>query len=448
MAAMIWIERTDGNGRTERWAGDAGIAADTLSRDLLDLRRLGEERGAALASAAPSSVAAAAQGFLAAVDRPETAVALAADCGMSPEMVREAAANFFPQLTENALGEFVRRSLGGSHPAGARPLAPAVVFHRAAGNLFISAVESVVHALLLGAGSLARCPASGTAAIRLWRDCLAAADPEFARLLALGRWPRERTDLTGIAAAAADAVVAFGSDESVAAVRALTPMGTRFLAHGAKLSFAVIGGEALRRPDAENAQLAAALAYDFTVYDQQGCLSPRAAFLQTKEAETAQRFGLLVAQEMRRLAVRLPPPRLTLEESAALGRARDNAAIDAALGRATSLLSGAGDPFVATLSPAAGYAPGCLNRFADLRMFGEVEELGDALAPLRGAISTVGSADAPWIESVVKRLRVPRICDVGRMQRPQLGWTHDGCAPLTSLCDWTSAPPAVSHIPS
>lgn len=442
-------------GFLEYWSGDDRLRVSTdeepevilpaLQSCLEGLRQAGEECAPWLAGRAPEVLEGAAGRWMAALESRETVIRLADDCRMAPEMVREASRNFFPRIQAPALRRLQERWLGPSGPfpepdaGGIRltPLPPAVVFHVPAGNLFLSAVESLIHASLCGACSLVRAPSSGREALFLWLTCLEEADPRTAQTVALGRWPRDASRLTGECAARADAVVAFGDDDSVRSVRNQVPPGTRFLAHGAKLSFAVIGAEALAADEAQLRRLARELAYDFSVYDQQGCLSPRAAFLQATDLDHALSFARRVRDAMAELAHRLPPPPLGLEEAAALTRTRANAAVESAAGGPMQLLSAMADPFVVTLSPARDYRPGCLNRNADLRVFGDLEELIGLLSPWRGRISTMGVAGAPEAGRLARALRVPRLCPVGQMQRPPLGWLHDGHLPLVSLIDWS-----------
>lgn len=361
------------------------------------------------------------------------AVEVGEKIGMAPEMVREALRNFFGRLTPQALLELRQSQL--CLPEGSTPLVPSLVFHVLAGNLFVSGVESMVMGALSGACNLVRCSSDDVHFPLLWLKAIHEVDREFARTLAVGYWPREEERLTKLACREADAVVVFGTDESVSNVRRLCPPERKLLAHGAKLSFAVVGKESLDL--LSSAEIAAReLAYDFSVYDQQGCLSPRAAFIEQGGAVSPRQFALLLRGEMLEAAGRLPRRELSLEESAALARSRDEALIEAASGGNAQLVSKAADPFLITLRSARTYTPGCLNRYADLRVFEEGEELESALAPYRARISAIGVSgeDDRWSE-LYRRLRVPRVCPTGQMQKPPLGWTHDGRLTLLDLVD-------------
>jgi len=82
----------------------------------------------------------------------------------------------------------------------------------------------------------------------------------------------------------------------------------------------------------------------------------------------------------------------------------------------------------------------CQNRFIFVKI---VENLAQALQgaePVRDAISTVGLACAPAqtheLARHLARWGAARICPLGRMQHPPLGWRHDGRPPLGDLVTW------------
>jgi hypothetical protein len=330
-----------------------------------------------------------------------------------------------------------------------------MVFHVLAGNLFLSGFDSMIMGSLCGACNLVRCSAADRVFPELWRQAVQAVDPDFSRTISTAWWKHEEYSSTRAAAETADAVVAFGDDSSVAAVRALSPSGCRFVAHASRISFAVISSGCVKGRNAGD--LAKRLAYDLSVYDQQGCLSPRGVFIETDNPDALQDFAEMLCAEMRKLAHRLPPHALSLEEGTDLARVRDYARIEQAAAtcaagvphglpsrkrmRATPTarfgarcFSAIDDPFVVTLRPSPGYQPGSMNRFCDLRWFSSDEMLEAALAPFRGSVSTLGVAGSTgrW-QVLAERLRASRICPIGSMQNPRFGWAHDGILPLPAL---------------
>jgi hypothetical protein len=356
-------------------------------------------------------------------------------------MAAEALDNTLRPLSVARLRSVQRRQLGRNPQA--RFVLPRLVFHNLAGNLFISGWESLMLSALAGACSIVRMPAEDRHYARLWVEAMARANPAAAMANVCLWWPHEREDLTRTAAQAADAVVAFGSDEAVEAVRRLVPLRARFLGHGHKVSFALIDEDDLSAtsPDV----LAQRLAYDFSVYDQQGCLSPRGVFVRTRSAALLKQTGERLVLAMRRLAARLPLHELSLEEAAALARERQETLIQqAAVASATArqrcdpraqVLSAPTDCFLVEIRSLAPFSLGPANRTVVLRGFRDGDELLEALLPYRGLVSTLGVVRLrPQWERLAQELVAGRICPVGRMQKPPLGWTHDGYEPLAALC--------------
>lgn len=363
--------------------------------------------------------------------------------GLSREMIREALRNFAATVTTDGL-KWLRdsqlRSSGGTYA-----LPPSVVLHLLAGNLFISGFESMMLAGLCGSGSIVRCSSRDLMFPFLWLEALREIDPEFARSVVITHWPTTERDLGIQASECADVVVAFGDDRTISSVRALVPPPVRFIGHGSRVSFAVVTAEALRR----NVDgVAKRLAYDFSVYDQQGCLSPRALFVESCEGSLLAALAASISDEMGVLSCSLPRHTLLLEESAALSRAADEAALEAVLS-GEARVTPAGDlRFLVTLRAAGSFRLGALNRHVDIRVYASTEELRALLLPYRGRIGCIGSAvtEGEYMH-FFEELRAPRVCALGEMQKPPLGWTHDGRQSLAELVDFVSVEPAEGCCP-
>jgi len=209
------------------------------------------------------------------------------------------------------------------------------------------------------------------------------------------------------------------------------------------VSFALIDEEDLATVSLD--VLAQRLAYDFSVYDQQGCLSPRGVFVRTRNAALVEQIGQRLVPAMRKLSARLPLHELSLEEAAALAREREETLIQQAAvasGAARQpcdprarILSAPTDCFLVEIRSLVPLSLGPANRTVVLRAFCDGNELLEALRPCRGLVSTLGVVRLrPQWERLAQQLVAGRICPVGRMQKPPFGWTHDGYEPLAALC--------------
>ncbi len=119
-------------------------------------------------------------------------------------------------------------------------------------------------------------------------------------------------DLTAESAAMSDVenVIAFGSDETVEAVRRRVPAGVRFTGHGARYSVGLV------LPDADLATTAEAASVDVCMFDQAGCKSPQTIYV-VGDAGRALRFAHALDGALARTGSLLPRMAATREEAAA-----------------------------------------------------------------------------------------------------------------------------------
>ncbi|CAN0509385.1 unnamed protein product, partial [Discosporangium mesarthrocarpum] len=110
-----------------------------------------------------------------------------------------------------------------------------------------------------------------------------------------------------------DVVLAYGGNDSLAAIRDRVPVTTRYLAYGHKVSFGMISRTAL---DIQKAATAAhRAAYDVVRYDQQGCYSPHLFFVERDGRLTPQDFAQLLAHELDAFEQKYPRRALSIAEA-------------------------------------------------------------------------------------------------------------------------------------
>jgi Acyl-CoA reductase (LuxC) len=252
-------------------------------------------------------------------------------------------------------------------------------------NVFVAAHRAI--ALALAASPLVR--------VRPSRR-----EPHFARLLAEGA-PGLFELVDDFAPAGGDHVFAYGSDTTLAAIRARLPPGAALHAHGPGFGIAVVD---VRHATAEAAH---ALAADVAAFDQRGCLSPRAAFVLADRAET-ERFAELLARALAERARSVPLGRLDDAEQADVARFRD------ALIYAGSLLA-AGPGWVSVTDGAALLAPVGRNLCVV-----PAASITQALSVFDASrLTAVGVAGPSELATELRRaLPGARVSELGRMQRP------------------------------
>lgn len=326
------------------------------------------------------------------------------------ELLRLELAPFDPGVLEQSL------PCGTSH---FRALPPRTIYHVLASNLSVSAETSLLIGWMLGARMWFKLPSSGL--------------PDFQHLVS--RLPHNvpvalLTEHDVELMNHCDAVVAYGSDEAIAAVRAQLRGTPRFLAYGGKIALGWLP------PGAATPQNASQAAAEIAAFQQKGCLSPQAYLCARLEDATL--FAQLLTQALQNHISTLDPS----TDSCAVAAIQEWRLRAHARGDAVHQLTSAPGPTVVLrrdtlLEPGPGY--GCVS------IFHAPDPLA-ALQPWAGKISTVSVAAAPPFDPAIwewaAACRIPRLCPIGHAQSPPLTWRHDGRPRISDLITWISTDPA------
>lgn len=362
---------------------------------------------------------------------------LAESTGLAPAMLKLGLDQMISRvggigdLLDRDLGD--RRRLDGFGPSLAAPglqsraYGPGLLVCVFAGNVPAIPAFDMALALALKSACLARPPAQEPHFAGLFAQSVAQVDPLLGRALAVERWaPDDPTPY-----AAAGAVLAYGSDASVAAIGRMVPPGVRFLGHGHKIGLAVVAREAA------DEQTAAQLALDVAMYEQQGCVSPQMAFVERGGRLAPAEFARECGQALARLEQVMPRAALTLAEAGGLRAARDEAefAADACFASPGNLA------WTVVHKEQAEYGPSPLNRLLRTYAVDEIGQVAAVVAPHGSYLQTVAFAGAPArrlvLADALGKIGVSRICPVGRAQQPHPLWHHDGRPTAGDLVRWT-----------
>ena len=309
----------------------------------------------------------------------------------------------------------------------ARAFAPGTILHVVSGNTPHAGLQSLLRGLLLGSHNLCKVP-TGNLVPELAAFCKTllpnlAATVEISETL-----PDAWLDR-------ADAVIVFGSDDTVNELRRRTPPGRTFLAHGHRVSLGMI----FEDPEGRSADAAARAV---SLFDQQGCLSPQGLYVRGDARAYAEHLAAAMA---RHHAVH-PRAALPAGGSAALAAWREawrfrtaNAPDRYALwtspgSTAWTVLYDGADP---------GFTPSPLYRTVVVKPL--PADLRAALEPVRPFLSAVGlwPATRPWADWLVAQdIGASRLCPLEAMQTPPLTWHQDGLPPLAALVRWVDFEPA------
>ena len=372
---------------------------------------------------------------------------LPAVSGYSCQMIREGLPLLLEPFRQPGLEELLEAELGdpavldeAPRAQGRRARGPRLTAHVLAGNIPGVAVETLVHGLLVKSANLVKCSSRDPLFPALFAQSIAEVDAEIGASLAVLWWRGGSEELDATAAASAGAVVAYGSESSVAALRGLAGPDARFVGYGPRISFAAVAREALTAGDLGD--LAAKAAWDVSFFDQQGCVSPHVIYVERQGQATPLELAEALAREMARVEKRLPRGGLAPEDAAAIQQARGRWEARRAAGQDVAL-------FVSTDSTAwtvaydgesSELAPGCLNRFVRIVPLDDLSELAEAVRPMSRYLQTAGvTCSGERLPPLVSRLAgagVTRVCPIGRMQHPPASWRHDGQANLLPLLRW------------
>ena len=339
-----------------------------------------------------------------------------------------AAAERFPFLgrtTADDLRALVRAELGhedalddfqphGAHSAMA--VAPGTILHIISGNTPAAGLQSLIRGLLLGARNLCKTPSAGLPEIAAFRAALPDSLAERVQIFA---------ELPDDWMARANAVIVFGSDETIAHFRGRVRPDQTFIPHGHKLS----AGFVFDDPVFDSVSGAAR---DVAAFDQQGCLSPHVIYVRGD----ARAYAAHLAGKMAALTARAPRGPISLSEKLAFRSARDDIAFRAANDDSVQLWQSAGSTeWTVAFDTTPGFPRSPLNRFIFIKPM--PADPASELHEVRAHLSCAGIWPAASEHArPLAALGFSRICPIGQMQAPPWTWHQDGQHTLAALVRW------------
>ena len=343
--------------------------------------------------------------------------------GFSEPVVREGLARGLEPWSRAALLALVDEELGGRaglEQARGFDVTATVL----AGSIPMPTLLSLVAPRVLRSPVLAKPASRDPVTAGLVRKSLAMVDPELADCVALVDFAREDEASRAEFLEAGCAVVS-GDDDTLATFEREIAPPRRLVGHGHRVSVAALGPRAGSGPDL--ARAAEALALDVCLWDQEGCLSPVALYV-VGDPAAARRAGEAVAEALAAAESRLPRGRLGPDALAHHAQERESAELRAAAGDAVALHAGATSCVVVEADARPRPAP--LGRFVRVHPAADAPGLAEALAPLAPQLAAVGHAgfaEPPALPGA------PRLCGLGELQAPPLGWRRDGHGVLLSV---------------
>lgn len=365
--------------------------------------------------------------------------------GYDAEMIRLGLTGYLKTFRAPELRKFIAEDFANPQilddfqpvPKGgfARAFGPDLLAHIWAGNVPGLPVWSLVSGLLVKAGNIGKAPSAEPLFAGWFAQALADAEPEIADCVAIVWW--KGGDIASEAALLreADTVVAYGSNESLSAVRDRLPVTTRYLAYGHKISFGMVGKESLDTRKAAGAAHRAA--YDIVRYDQQGCYSPQVFFVERGGRITPEEFSQYLAHELASFETKFPRRALSVAEAGHVAAWRHQEEIKSFAADRAVLGDPAGAWSVVYDGESGGLAPSGLNRSIRVVAVDRLDDVAPLIAPYKRLLQTVGIAAPPRelhrLAALLGVEGITRICALGNMTAPEAGWHHDGRFNLADL---------------
>jgi len=360
---------------------------------------------------------------------------LARASGLSRPMVVWAARTTCATLTPEAIDAWVATAVEGppSRLDGGTVRGLPLVGHVWASTLPTSGWLPTIGSLLLGSSVVVKSSLRTDGLATVFASSLHSIERRWMGRVLATTWGRSvGTDADLVAGI--DGLVVSGGHDAMAAFAAHVasrPGGPiPYVPFGPGHSLAVVPAAALASEDP--ARLAAAVALDVAAYDQQGCLSPRAVWVEGTLPE-ARALAARLADALTALAVELPRGEVSEGAAAAIMQrvgaahfvgevfdARDGAVM------VEPEPTGEPNPLYRTV-PVHLYTGGPSGLAAALAASGQADERLHALGVAGG-----DHVRGEYVGLAMQR-RASRVCAPGTMQTPPLGWHHDGLSWLGQL---------------
>ncbi len=368
--------------------------------------------------------------------------------GLSKEMASEILTGMARDWTAERLTELLRRELQDpgvldgfcrlDEGRSVRAKGPLLTFHVGAGTVPGVSVTSMIRALLVKSAVLLK-PGLGDVVLPvLFAEALAEEAPELSDALAVTYWPGGSSPLEGLALKRAEAVVAYGGDEAIGSLRTRTPVTARFIAYHHRLSVGLVGREALTAERAPRVARVAARAV--SMFDQLGCVSAHAIYVEEGGAVDPGEWADLLASAMADLEAELPGGELTAADASAVHQMRGSAELREASGSGVRVFRADESFWTVILEDEMGFTPSCLNRVVSLFPTPDLCGVAASLEEVGGYLQTVavdGAGDRlPMLAEALCRAGATRVTSFEKAPWPPPWWHHDGASVFAGLLRW------------
>lgn len=269
--------------------------------------------------------------------------------------------------------------------------------------------------LLLRSAILAKSPSREPFFPILLAKSISKVDPRLGSCIAALWWPGGQWGLEKTIFKESDVIHAYGDDETVQKIKSYVPSGKTFLPFAHKVSFSIIGKEKLLRE--KSTTLAERVAYDISLYDQQGCVSPHVIYLEESQKTRTIEWIEKLARAMGKISQQLPPARLTLGEASKIHQTRGQFQFRK---KGLCLSSHPKTDWTVIYEENPQFRLSCLNRVIFVKTIKKIEDLTKILRKKTDSFQALGYAASlaqiGQLEKVAQKLHIPFVLPIGKMQ--------------------------------
>jgi hypothetical protein len=339
---------------------------------------------------------------------------IAASSGWSTQLLDESIDALLAPFSHEALASFASTMVPRARVGGF--IMPA--------NFPGAGMHELAAALISGAAAIVKTSHREPVFFCEFAQTLRKIDPVAGSQLEVTTFGREREDLTRLMNEECDFIVALGDDISLAH---LTD-AARLFGFGSRTSGVLIS---LATP-ANLPILAAAIARDVTLFEQQGCLSPHHIFVKDADDAQVRDFARSLADALTSLAATLPPAKLSFHTAAAIRRIRERARWQGIGAHRVEIFEGTDMACTVVFDPSARFTISPGYRTVTVSSIRDGDDFASRLAPVAGRLEAfalvVPAPSRARFLDVLAGAGVTYVCDPGKMQSPPLNWPHGGGA--------------------
>lgn len=244
-------------------------------------------------------------------------------------------------------------------------------------------------------------------------------------------FPRTSDKLAEKMSSEADVRIAWGGKEAVETVASYpSKIDSQTVIFGPKLSFAVIGREALAS-EHEARKLARRLTVDVSVFDQYGCASPHNVYIEEGGAVSPERFCELLAETFPKTEIQIPKGTMEAEVVSAVHSIRGVYDFKGKVYGSPSM------SWTVLLDPDIKLAKPVYSRVVFVH---SVKSIMDSVSQIEPYIQSIGIEasieKAKEFADKATALRVARLPKIGRMLNFEMPW--DGMFLIDRLVRWST----------